>query len=131
MMPKRDFCFLQATLGHKANHSNLPNAEWSLVEHPRFGLIRGLSSIRAIEAGEEILVNYHMNLADAPDWYKKVWVRHQREHKKMSNDSIARVLDRYRENTSKHVDVDLTEGEHFSVPEPRGIIDLESISEED
>ena len=83
-----------ATLGHKANHSNLPNADWALVEHPRFGLIRGLASQRKILKGEEILVHYHMNLADAPMWYKQVWLKHQREHKKMSDQSIMRVLDR-------------------------------------
>ena len=47
-----------ATLGHKANHSNLPNAEWAIVEHPRFGLIRGLASQRAIKKDHEILINY-------------------------------------------------------------------------
>ena len=29
-----------ATLAHKANHSFQPNVEWTLYEHPRFGLIR-------------------------------------------------------------------------------------------
>ena len=29
-----------ATLAHKANHSFTPNVEWTLYEHPRFGLIR-------------------------------------------------------------------------------------------
>jgi len=29
-----------ATLAHKANHSFVPNCEWTLFEHPRFGLIR-------------------------------------------------------------------------------------------
>ena len=29
-----------ATLAHKANHSFRPNVEWTLFEHPRFGLIR-------------------------------------------------------------------------------------------
>jgi len=45
----------RATLAHKANHSNAPNVEWIIVEHPRFGLIRGLLAQRDISAGEEIL----------------------------------------------------------------------------
>lgn len=32
-----------ATLAHKANHSFTPNVEWTLYEHPRFGLIRSRS----------------------------------------------------------------------------------------
>ena len=60
-----------ATLSHKVNHSNQPNMEWVLVEHPRFGLIRGLASTRDIKKDEEILVNYHMNLGDAPEWFQK------------------------------------------------------------
>ena len=31
-----------ATLAHKANHSFTPNVEWTLYEHPRFGLIRSV-----------------------------------------------------------------------------------------
>ena len=88
----KNYC---ATLGHKANHSNLPNAEWTIVEHPRFGLIRGLSATVAIRKDDEILINYQMNLADAPEWYRLVWLQHQREYKKMNNHSIWRVMDRY------------------------------------
>jgi hypothetical protein len=51
-----------ATLGHKANHSFSANAEWSLFEHPRFGLIRALASLRDVKSGEEILVNYNLAL---------------------------------------------------------------------
>ncbi len=39
----------KATLGHKVNHSFENNAEWLLVEHPRFGLIRGLRAAMPIE----------------------------------------------------------------------------------
>ena len=49
-----------ATLGHKANHSFVANAEWALVEHPRFGLIRGLASLEDIKKGDEILINYQV-----------------------------------------------------------------------
>lgn len=51
-----------ATLAHKANHSFEPNGVWSVFEHPRFGLIRALASLRDIKAGEEIFVNYNMPL---------------------------------------------------------------------
>ena len=34
-----------ATLGHKANHSFLPNATFDIIDHPRFGLIRAISSL--------------------------------------------------------------------------------------
>ncbi len=119
-----------ATLAHKVNHSNRPNTSWVIVEHPRFGLIRGLATVEDVRAGDEILVNYHMNLADAPDWFKKVWLRHQREVKKLSDESILRVLLRYRENTSKHVDLDLDDAE-FAVPDPRGVAGLEELRDGD
>ena len=110
-----------STLGHKANHSNCPNAEWALVEHPRFGLIRGLASQGEIKKDDEVLVNYQMNLADSPEWYRIVWLRHQREFKKMKDDAIERVLARYYENTGKRVE--LPEEEGFVVPDPKGVDD--------
>jgi hypothetical protein len=119
-----------ATLGHKVNHSNVFNTQWVIVEHPRFGIIRGLATSEDLEEGDEILINYHINLADGPEWYKKVWLRHQREVKKMSDESIMRVLLRYRENTSKHVDLDLDDDEFF-VPEPTGVAGLEELPDEE
>ncbi len=79
----------------QANHSNLPNAEWALVEPPRFGLIRGLRAQEDIVEGREVLVNYHINLADAPRWYRQVWLGHQRKHKGMSDQGVARLLARW------------------------------------
>ena len=120
-----------ATLGHKVNHSLNDNAEWALVEHPRFGLIRGINTRKDIKKDEEILINYQMNLADAPDWYRVVWLRHQREFKKLDDAAIERVLARYRENTLKTFIYPKEEG--FVVPEPRGITyddDEESINTE-
>lgn len=92
-----------------------------MVEHPRFGLIRGLASLEKIAKDEEILINYQMNLADAPDWYKVVWLCHQRDFKKMSDEAIGRVLARYTENTGKRVE--LLDVEGFVVPEPKGVAD--------
>ena len=71
-----------ATLAHKANHSFKPNVEWTLYEHPRFGLIRGLTTVVPIKQGEEILVNYQMHLAKSPEWYRQVWLQHMRKTKK-------------------------------------------------
>ena len=71
-----------ATLAHKANHSFKPNVEWTLYEHPRFGLIRGLTTVVPVKQGEEILVNYQMHLAKSPEWYRQVWLQHMRKTKK-------------------------------------------------
>lgn len=65
-----------ATLGHKANHSFSPNSRWSRLEHPRFGLICSITALRDICKGEEVLVNYGIGMAHAPQWYKLLWVRH-------------------------------------------------------
>lgn len=116
-----------ATLGHKINHSNCMNSEWALVEHPRFGLIRGISSQSAIKKDEEILINYQMNLADSPEWYRVVWLRHQREFKKHDDAAIQRIVARYEENTGKRFPWVNTEG--FVVPEPKGIDDLDDDEE--
>ena len=49
----------------KANHSFIPNAEWTIVEHPRFGLIRGLKALENIEQVTKIflaLINFMLNI---------------------------------------------------------------------
>ncbi len=46
-----------------------------------------------------------MNLADSPEWYRIVWVLHQRNYKKASDDCIVRLLDRYYENSGKRVEI--------------------------
>ena len=78
----------KATLGHKANHSFSNNARWSRIEHARFGLICAITATKDIRRGDEILVNYGLGLADAPEWYKQLWIRHCREEKGMDNDQI-------------------------------------------
>ena len=116
-----------ATLAHKTNHSNRNNAEWALVEHPRFGLIRGISSQIPIKKDEEILINYQMNLADSPEWYRVMWLRHQREYKKYDDAAIQRQVARYEENTGKRFIYPDEEG--FVVPEPKGIDDVDDDEE--
>ncbi len=80
----------RASLGHKANHAfgKRVNLCWSRLEHPRFGLICSLSAARDISAGEELLVNYGVSMADAPGWYKELWVRFCREDKGMADAQI-------------------------------------------
>jgi hypothetical protein len=51
------------------------------------------------------LINYQMNLADSPEWYRIVWVLHQRNYKKATDDCIVRLLDRYYENSGKRVEI--------------------------
>jgi len=75
-------------------------------------------------------VNYHMNLADAPEWYQQVWLQHQREVKKMDDNSIKRVLARYEDATAKKVNLVLKD-ESFQVPEPKGVIDLDAFQDEE
>ena len=118
----------KATLAHKANHSFESNAGWILFEHPRFGLIRGLEALKDIAEGEEILVNYCINLADSPEWYRIIWLRHQRHVKKSSDAAIKRILDRYQENSCKRVEI--PQSEELNIPEPQGIGNLDELPEE-
>ena len=84
----------------------------------RFGLIRAFKTLRDIEANEELLVNYSMNLGDSPEWYRIVWIKHHREYKKCSDVTIKRLLQRYTENSLKHVEI--PESEELNIPEPHG-----------
>ena len=47
-----------ATLGHKMNHSFVPNCSEWFLDHPRFGVIPCERTIRHIEKGEELLLDY-------------------------------------------------------------------------
>ncbi len=63
----RSYC---ATMGHKANHCReRKNAKYCAAFHPRFGDICGVRTIRAVRAGEEILVDYEYVHARLPPWY--------------------------------------------------------------
>jgi len=107
-----------ATLAHKANHSFMPNCEWTLFESPRFGLIRSLTAQKPIEVGEEILVNYQMTIAKSPDWYRVVWLHHMRKVKKNDDAAIQRYIDRQYELQGYRIP--LPESEELRVPEPVG-----------
>ena len=112
----------KATLAHKANHSFVPNATFDLMEHPRFGLIRALSSTVDIAKDEEILVNYNLGLAKGPAWYKLLWLRHVRKTKNWSDMQVERYLERSYDMTMKRVV--LPEEDHLQVPDPVGATDL-------
>eukprot|EP00092_Neocalanus_flemingeri_P016786 GFUD01018155.1.p1 GENE.GFUD01018155.1~~GFUD01018155.1.p1 ORF type:complete len:540 (-),score=94.96 GFUD01018155.1:837-2456(-) len=108
-----------ATLAHKANHSFVPNCEWSLFEHPRFGLIRALTAQKPLARGQEVLVNYMMTLAKSPDWYRCVWIQHMRVVKKGDDKAIQRYIDRQYELQGYRIP--LPESEELNVPEPHGV----------
>ena len=53
-------CLLQsshaycATLAHKTNHSFLPNGQFVVFDHPKYGLIPCIATIVDIQQGEEV-----------------------------------------------------------------------------
>eukprot|EP00093_Oithona_nana_P000825 00825.XXX_3564_2293_1 [CDS] Oithona nana genome sequencing. len=79
----------KASLGHKVCHSFTPNCEFDNFEHPRFGDIKCIVTLRPIEQGEEITVNYQYDLAVAPPWYKKLWAKHQKSLRGLPNWKLA------------------------------------------
>lgn len=66
----KNYC---ASLAHKTNHSFIPNTEFVVFDHPRWGVIPCLASIHAIQEGEEIFVKYGYDLDFCPDWYLEAW----------------------------------------------------------
>ncbi|XP_062249417.1 histone-lysine N-methyltransferase SETD7 isoform X1 [Platichthys flesus] len=67
-----------ASLGHKANHSFTPNCKYDPFVHPRFGPIKCIRTLRAVQKDEELTVAYGYdhgltgtNGPEAPDWYKQ------------------------------------------------------------
>jgi len=72
-----------ATLAHKIQHSFTPNCEMDDFEHPRFGDIKCVATLRPVKAGEELTIHYQYQLNTAPIWYKKQWARHQKRERRM------------------------------------------------
>ncbi|KAM9795431.1 histone-lysine N-methyltransferase SETD7 [Neosynchiropus ocellatus] len=67
-----------ASLGHKANHSFTPNCKYDPFVHPRFGPIKCIRTLRAVQKDEELTVAYGYdhepsgkNGPEVPDWYKR------------------------------------------------------------
>ena len=63
----------RASLGHKVNHSFLPNSVFGTMFHPRWGRVRTVVTTSLVRAGEEILVDYGYDLVRCPDWYRNMW----------------------------------------------------------
>ena len=85
----------RSSLGHKVNHNfvdKMVNAEFGLMNHPRFGLVRCIRSTRAIGVGEEIFVNYGYgtDIEDEghPTWYKH-GLKMMKQRKKQANDKTS------------------------------------------
>lgn len=67
-----------ASLGHKANHSALPNCEYVVYDHPRFGEIKAIKTIQEVDKGCELTCDYeyfHKQVGtgedDLPKWFTK------------------------------------------------------------
>ena len=45
-------------MAHKTNHSFLPNSQFVVFDHPKFGLIPCLASIADIQQGDEVSSKY-------------------------------------------------------------------------
>ncbi|KAM9329635.1 histone-lysine N-methyltransferase SETD7 [Gastrophryne carolinensis] len=67
-----------ASLGHKANHSFTPNCMYDAFVHPRFGPIKCIRTISAVEKDEELTVSYGYDQCsegqagpEAPEWYQQ------------------------------------------------------------
>ena len=68
----------RTTLGHKANHLfEGKNTEYDTVNHPVHGGIVCLLATHAIQAGEEVYVDYLYDVEDedTEPWYKELYAR--------------------------------------------------------
>ena len=59
-----------------------------------------------IPNGAEIYVNYGIKMADAPSWYKSLWVQHLRS-KGMNNDEIINWCERQYSMNGRLIDLQL------------------------
>ena len=88
----------------------------------RFGLIRALESLYDIAEGEEITVNYNLGMANGPEWYRLLWLRHVKEKKKWTDEQVDKFIVRNHELTMKWIRLPKTD--QLEVPPPSGAIDL-------
>ena len=54
------------------NHSFEPNAHYDAIDHPRFGVIASVVSLKPIKKGEEILCNYLEFIGSASHWAEDI-----------------------------------------------------------
>lgn len=59
----------RATLGHKVNHSFVPNCSEWFFDHPRFGVVPCERTVRDVRAGEELTLDYEYDPFNAPEWF--------------------------------------------------------------
>ena len=64
-----------ASLGHKVNHSFIPNSVFGTMYHPRWGRVRTVETMGEVEEGQELLVDYGYDLLRCPQWYRDLWTR--------------------------------------------------------
>lgn len=65
-----------ATLGHKANHHPNNNAMYdTFYNHPRFGKIKCIRTIRDVKKDEEIFVDYGYKKGNGPQWYRAYYAK--------------------------------------------------------
>ena len=56
----------------------------------RYGRIMCIRSIRALEAHEEVFVDYNYRVWQAPVWYQEQWIQHKRDTENVSE--VKRVV---------------------------------------
>jgi len=67
-----------STLAHKLNHSFIANCEWSNAEHPCYGLVPSVTTCLDVLEGQELTINYGLDMERAPQWYMDCWDLHSR-----------------------------------------------------
>ena len=72
---KADLSVYCASLGHKVNHSFIPNCSFGTMFHPRWGRVRTVETMEEVEEGQELLVDYGYDLLRCPEWYRELWTR--------------------------------------------------------
>lgn len=68
-----DVSVYRSSLAHKANHSFDPNCKFVAVDHPRFGRIPALQTLKDVKKDEELFSHYKYDMALAPNWYQVAW----------------------------------------------------------
>ena len=78
---KDDLNLYNATLAHKVNNAFWPqkNAEFASIEHPRFGLIPCVKTIKNVRKDEEIFLDYGYDKVNAGDAKTHQWYFDQKD----------------------------------------------------
>ena len=78
---KDDLNLYNATLAHKVNNAFWPqkNAEFASIEHPRFGLIPCVKTIKNVRKDDEIFLDYGYDKVNAGDAKTHQWYFDQKD----------------------------------------------------